>query len=106
MYGLFRLLIFISHIRNNKITLYENILNLSIVLTFFGTSFHGIKTGNLGFIIGILIAFSVTKIQKKKKILFYNFLLAILLFIKPFYLFWFALMYFLISSLKIKVLIS
>ena len=107
---------FISHIRNNKITLYENILNLSIVLTFFGTSFHGIKTGNLGFIIGILIAFSVTKIQKKEKILFYNFLLAILLFIKPFYLFWFALMYFFnfifkdrsldILNLKILILVQ
>jgi hypothetical protein len=83
------------------------------VLTFFGTNFHGIKTGNLGFIIGILIAFSITKIQKKEKILFYNFLLGILLFIKPFYLFWFALMYFFnfifkdksIDILNLKILI-
>ena len=57
-------------IRNQNINLKNIFINVGIVLTFLGTNYHGIKTGNVGYILGFLIAyfFSINSDKSNSKL--------------------------------------
>ena len=80
-------------IRNQKVNFQNILINLGVVLTFLGTNYHGIKTGNIGYLLGMLLAYSyLTNIDNSKNKL-QSVVMGVLLTIKPFYLFWFGLLY-------------
>ena len=75
-------------------TFRNSVLNLTIILSFIGTNYHGLKTGNIGYVVGITIAYLYIRCLKYPNKISYALLLGIALLIKPFYLFWFAVSYF------------
>ncbi len=80
-------------IRNQKVNFQNIFISLAVVLTFLGTNYHGIKTGNIGYLLGMLLAYSyLTNIGNSNSRL-QSVVLGVLLTIKPFYLFWFGLLY-------------
>lgn len=90
-------------IRNKKANLINTLITLGIVLNFLGTNYHGIKTGNIGYLIGLLIAYNLIENSKSDR-KFSSILLGLLLSVKPFYLFWFIVMYVFNKLFKLKKL--
>lgn len=84
---------FITLIRGAEPTFRNSVLNLTIILSFIGTNYHGLKTGNIGYVVGITIAYLYIRCLKYPNKISYALLLGIALLIKPFYLFWFAVSY-------------
>ena len=90
-------------IRNQKLNFQNIFINVGVVLTFLGTNYHGIKTGNIGYLLGLLLAYCyLTNIDNPSNKL-QSVLIGILLTIKPFYLFWFGLLYAFNKLFKINV---
>lgn len=80
-------------IRDQKANFENFLINLGIVLTFLGTNYHGIKTGNIGYLLGMILAYSYLTNLDNSKNRIQTIILGVLLTIKPFYLFWFCLIY-------------
>ena len=73
------------------------------MLTFLGTNYHGIKTGNVGYILGFLIAYFFSINSDKSNSKLSSIIMGFLLMIKPFYLFWFGILYISTKLLKINI---
>lgn len=80
-------------IRHQKVNFENFLINLGIVLTFLGTNYHGVKTGNIGYLLGMILAYSYLTNLDDSKNRIQTMILGVLLTIKPFYLFWFCLIY-------------
>ena len=90
-------------IRNQNINLKNIFINVGIALTFLGTNYHGIKTGNVGYILGFLIAYFFSINSDKSKSKLSSIIMGFLLMIKPFYLFWFGILYISTKLLKVNI---
>ena len=80
-------------IRNQKVNFQNILINVGIVLTFLGTNYHGIKTGNVGYLLGLLLAYCYLQNINNSKNKLSSIVMGVLLMIKPFYLFWFVIVY-------------
>jgi len=90
-------------IRNQKVNFQNIVINLGVVLTFLGTNYHGLKTGNIGYLLGLLLAHTYLMNIENSNSKLQSVLMGVLLSIKPFYLFWFGLLYLFNKLFKINI---
>ncbi len=90
-------------IRNQKINFQNICINLGIVLTFLGTNYHGVKTGNIGYLLGLMLSYCFLVNTSKSKNKLSSVIMGVLLTTKPFYLFWFVLLVIFSKLFRIKI---
>ena len=90
----------LSIIRQAKTNTFNIFINLSVVLSFLGANYSGIRTGNIGYIIGVLIAYCFVVSLRNPDNKFISFIFGLLLLFKPFFIFWFVLIFLFNKVLK------
>ena len=96
---------FVSLIRQANSNILNVCINLCIVLSFLGTNYSGLITGNIGYVVGVLIAYCFVASLRNPNNKFISFIFGLLLLFKPFFIFWFVLIFLFNKVFKNEVIL-